>query len=157
MKHPLIRLALLATILSTGLTTAWADVTGVRITDGEDTVSFSFDSKPTVNFESDVIVISAEDNRVEYPMTSNVTFDFVDLSGVENQASDETRFYFHDGRIEFSRLTAGSYVSLYSMNGQLVWEGMVGTDGLCTVRTMSLPKGAAIVKTNKTAYKILIK
>ncbi|MDE5797170.1 MAG: hypothetical protein K2H75_08655, partial [Muribaculaceae bacterium] len=53
-------------------------VDGVRVSDGKESVVFSFMSTPTVTFGDATLYVTSEDGSVEFPMTSEVTFDFVE-------------------------------------------------------------------------------
>lgn len=135
---------------------SYAAITGVKVTDGTESVTFQFENRPTVNFTSEKIVVADAHNSVEFPVTSAVKFEFVDSdSAVDNISEDNLKISFTSGGIEIQGLVAGSDVYVYDISGILLAHSYAGTDGDCFVSTERLPQGCLIVKTSSRTYKIL--
>lgn len=135
----------------------YAEQTDLRINDGNKTVILSFGKQPTVTFTDTTMVITAEDDTIEYPLTSTVTFDFIGGSGVEAVAEPDVHFTFTPYAITAEGLQPGETVSIYTYEGRLVSMTKADATGYWNMSTDGLPKQPLIVRTNQTAYKIIIR
>lgn len=129
----------------------------LRITDGNNSMTLAFDSEPTVTFSQTALVVTAGESTLEYPLTSTVTFDFVDASGVESVTVPDVRFSFSSSAISVEGLAAGETVAVYTYGGQMVTRAVADNSGCCTIDAGLLPGQPLIVKTSKTAYKIILR
>lgn len=127
----------------------------LRITDGSNSITLAFDSEPTVTFSETALVVTAGESTLEYPLTSTVTFDFVDASGVKSVTAPDVRFSFSSSAISVEGLAAGEAV--YTYGGQMVARAVADNGGSCTIDAGTLPRQPLIVKTSKTAYKIILR
>lgn len=129
----------------------------LRITDGSNSITLAFDSEPTVTFSETELVVTAGESTLEYPLTSTVTFDFVDASGVKSVTAPDVRFSFCSSAISVEGLAAGEAVAVYTYGGQMVARAVADNGGSCTIDAGTLPRQPLIVKTSKTAYKIILR
>lgn len=129
----------------------------LRITDGSNSITLAFDSEPTVTFSETALVVTAGESTLEYPLTSTVTFDFVDASGVKSVTAPDVRFSFSSSAISVEGLAAGEAVAVYTYGGQMVARAVADNGGSCTIDAGTLPRQSLIVKTSKTAYKIILR
>lgn len=129
----------------------------LRITDGDNSITLAFDSEPTVTFSQTALVVTAGESTLEYPLTSKVTFDFVDASSVKSVTSSDVHFSFSSSSINVEGLAAGETVAVYTYGGMMVTKAVADNSGSCTIDAGTLPRQPLIVKTNKTAYKIILR
>lgn len=129
----------------------------LRITDGDNSITLSFDNEPTVTFSSEALVVTAGDTRLEYPLTATVTFDFVETSGITAVTGKDVRFSFNSSAISVEGLSAGEPVAVYTYGGQIVAKAVADSSGCCSIDAGQLPKQPLIVKTSKTSYKIILR
>lgn len=99
----------------------------LRITDGSNSITLAFDSEPTVTFSETALVVTAGESTLEYPLTSTVTFDFVDASGVKSVTAPDVRFSFSSSAISVEGLAAGEAVAVYTYGGQMVARAVADT------------------------------
>lgn len=129
----------------------------LRITDGDNSITLAFDSEPTVTFSQTALVVTAGESTLEYPLTSTVTFDFVDASSVKSVTSSDVHFSFSSSSINVEGLAAGETVAVYTYGGMMVAKAVADNSGSCTIDADTLPRQPLIVKTSKTAYKIILR
>lgn len=132
-----------------------AEVNGVQISDGEESVVFYLADRPEVTFTDSDLIVSAGERKVLYPLTSTVTFDFVEDSAVEGVDAEAASFSFSASEIRATGLKANEPVMFFTMSGKLVCSVSADAAGELRMATDILPKEPLIVKTNKFAYKFL--
>lgn len=138
-------------------TAASTVVGGIQISDGKEIVNFSFDEKPEVTFEDAEIIISTGDRKVAYPLTSSLIFTFVDNSGVEEICGEMVKFKITGNEIRATGLKSNERVLFFNTNGMLLHSISADSNGEFCLQTDMLPKQPVIVKTNKLAYKLILK
>ena len=138
---------------------AYAAVTGVRITDGKESVVFSFESTPTVTFEDNVIKVTAEEESAEFPMTAGVTFDFVDSSATDNVERDlpEVRIAITATDVMISGIAPEVLVRVYDVAGTLLTMVNADSEGYWSISKDRLPKTPLIFDTGSQVYKLIIR
>lgn len=144
-------------LLSMAACGMYAAPTDLRINDGDNTVVLSFGDKPTVTFTDTTMVITTEEDIIEYPLTSTVTFDFIDGSGIGSITEPDVHFTFTQDIISAEGLQSGESVAIYTYDGCLVSMTKADATGYWHISTDGLPHKPLIVRTNKTSYKIIIR
>lgn len=133
-----------------------AEVTGIQVSDGENSVTFYLGDRPEVSFTDTELIVSAEETVVSYPLTSEVTFEFVDDSGIDRIKNDDVTFFISLSEIAVTGLKPNESVLFFNLSGKLIHSVYADAAGECRVSTDILPKETLIIKTNKSAYKFLI-
>lgn len=129
----------------------------VQISDGKESVIFSFDEKPEVSFGEAEIVISSSQRTVVFPMSANLVFTFVDNSGVGELDVESVSFQISGNEILAIGLKSNEQVLFFNMKGELLLASAADSDGKFRLQTDFLPKQPVIVRTDKISYKFLIK
>lgn len=132
-----------------------AEVTGVRVSDGEESVIFYLEDKPEVTFTTTDLVMETPDHRVEFPMTSTVTFEFTDDSGVDITVQQSVRFNVFDNEVRAQGLTPYESVRIYSYSGKIISSSHADSTGEWSISIELIPSEPVIIRTNKYTYKIL--
>lgn len=148
----------MASLLISG--SAFAANNGVRITDSHETVTYAFESKPTVTFENGMLMVDSDEGSVEFPMTVGVTFDFVEIpepGAVEAVRGEGIQVCLTLTEVEISNLLDGTQVNVYDTVGKLVASSEADSLGVCRISIRSLPKGALIFNTGSRAHKLIIR
>lgn len=152
-------LAIAALFSMSALTASAADYLTVIDADGNKT-NFAIADYPKISFTSSAMVITDGSRTVEYPLTEYRSFAFTDkennTDGVEKINADGTnaKFSFADG-IHGEGLEAGTRVVVYSINGQVVGQGVVSAGGSVDVPLQG--NGVYIVKSAKKSFKFIRK
>ena len=69
----------------------------------------------------------------------------------------DVRFSFSSSAISVEGLASGEAVAVYTYGGQMVARAVADNGGSCTIDAGTLPRQPLIVKTSKTAYKIILR
>lgn len=134
---------------------ALSAVNGVRVGNGEKEVFFSFESQPEVSFSGSTIQITGGDRQIEYSMDTAVTFEFVDMTGVENVRTNFTHIRFNGDLIQISGLEGGTEVNVFDLSGRKIAGFKSDSDGNCEILKAQLPQEPMIFVTTKFAYKLI--
>ncbi len=134
---------------------ASAEVTGIQVSDGDKNIIFYIDERPEVNFTDTDLVVTGGHKQISYPMTSTVTFDFINGAAVENINVESTSFSISSSEILAAGLQCNELVQIFSMTGQLVYSSCADEVGEFRLPNDVLPKEPLIIKTNKFVYKFL--
>lgn len=134
-----------------------AQQTGVLVTNGNESVVFVLEDKPTVTYTVSSVVFSTAERTVEYPIESTVTVTFTDCSGAVETEVTTPRFDVGFGEVRASGLTPDETVSIYTCTGKLVLSGRADADGTLSVPADQLPAEPMIIKTYKYAFKFIIR
>lgn len=145
-------------LLIQGSAYVYGSMNGVRVSDGKEDVIFSFSSVPTVTFEGDVLKISSSEGIAEFPTTSEITFDFVEYSGVHNiTGKPDIVIQITSTQVKISGLMAGEVISVFDFNGKAIVSSKADTEGRWNMNIAALPKSPLIFKTKSNAYKLKIR
>lgn len=130
----------------------------VTVTDKEGkATTFALTDKPTVTFTSDHLVLTAGSKTVEYPLTGFLSFTFTDQpTGINTVGAEQSNavFSFTNFSVRGEGLKAGTRVSVYTINGQLVGSAVVNQNGAVEV-PFDGQKGVFIVKSLTKTFKFI--
>lgn len=122
-------------------------------------VSFALTEKPTVTFTAENLVLTAGAQTVEYPLTEYRSFELTDDSttGIEKTVSPTGNPVFTFGdNLHAEGLPAGSRLSVYTINGQLVGNAVVNSNGSADIPLNNI-NGALVVKSATKSFKFIKK
>lgn len=146
----------LSSLLISG--SVYGSVNGVRVSDGIEDVVFSFMSVPIVTFEDGILKVSSSEGLAEFPLTSEITFDFVDDSGINDVADiSDIVFQITSTQIKIDGLIAEEVINVFDMEGNIIASSKADISGCWAIDTDSLPKSFLIFKTNTNSYKLKIR
>lgn len=127
--------------------------------------SYTLLEEPTITFSDGYLLIKTKDNIVSFPVkeishfTYETLYDYdkiIELSINDNHIEDKTLKY-SDNTLLFHSLRANSKISIYSLNGVLIFEKKITQNGKYAFSLSNLNTGSYIVKVNGLSYKIVKK
>lgn len=121
-------------------------------------VAYSLAEKPKVTFTGTDLVIKTKDVEVNYSLENMARFTYEEDNSttvITNILTDEFPFKLNDGTLLFPSLKANSTVSIYSLNGILVFKKTVHQNGEYAFPLSNLNAGVYIVNVNGINYKIM--
>lgn len=120
-------------------------------------VAYALAEKPKVTFTETDLVITAKGVEVNYSLEnmSRFTYESNDVSAIINLQTDETPFKLTSGSLLFPALKANSIVSVYSLNGTLVFKKTVRQNGEYAFPLSNLNAGIYMVNVNGLTYKVV--
>lgn len=120
-------------------------------------VAFALAEKPTITFEESDMIITSNGVEVKYALENMARFTYEKSSttGITNLNNGESSFKLDGESILFPSLKANSTVSVYTVNGTLVLQETVHSDGEYSFPISSLNTGVYIVNVNGLTYKIV--
>ncbi len=134
---------------------ATAKVLVVTTTDGTET-RFKLNQMPLVKVIKPYVVVKANGTEVNFELEKMLSFKY------ENMPDDPTNIISIDnsrdnGResVNFSKLPANATVSVYSLDGKLLYSHRPTNDKSFALPFNSLQRGVNIVKVNGITYKIM--
>ena len=151
---------LLALLLSFTCLSAMADEPKTQLVvwakDGTK-VAYALAEKPKVTFTETDLVITANGVEVNYNLENMARFTYEDntSTGITNLQTDETSFKLNGESLLFPALKANSTVSVYSLNGTLVFKKTVRQNGEYAFPLSYLTAGVYMVNVNGLTYKIV--
>lgn len=157
------RIRTLCRLFAIALLAMWGAVSAsaadyVTVTDKEGkATTFALTDKPMVTFTSDQLVLTAGSKTVEYPLTDFLSFTFTDQpTGINTVGADQSNavFSFTNFSVRGEGLKAGTRVSVYTINGQLVGSAVVNQNGAVEV-PFDGQKGVFIVKSLTKTFKFI--
>jgi hypothetical protein len=86
-----------------------------------------------------------------------LTYSRRDDSGIQDIVEDVDGMNYQDNAIIFPALKAGSTIAVYAVNGMLVINKSINTDGEYTLPLSSLSQGVYVVNVNGKTFKIVKK
>lgn len=155
MKAKLLALLLLFTCLST-----MADEPKTQLVvwakDGTQ-VAYALAEKPKVTFTETDLVITANGVEMNYSLGNMARFTYEDntTTAVTNLQTGKSSFKLDGESLLFPSLKASSTISLYSLNGTLVFNKTIRTAGEYSFPLSGLNAGVYVVTVNGLTYKIL--
>lgn len=126
-------------------------------TDGR--VVFFFDENPEMAFSGGSVFFETTSEKVDYPMSdvTEIKFERVKTSGIDDASLREVRFFFTDDRLTVEGLNPSALVTLYSVDGSARLQDTADADGTAVLPTGTLPKGVYVVTADKVTYKLVKK
>ena len=120
-------------------------------------VAYALAEKPKVTFTETDLVITANGVEVNYTLENMARFTYEDNSatGITNLQTDESSFKLNGESLLFPALKANSTVSLYTLNGTLVFKKTVRQNGEYAFPLSNLNAGVYMVNVNGLTYKIV--
>lgn len=119
-------------------------------------VSYALSEKPKVRFTEDYLVIDAGDTEVNYELKNmrRITYESVDMSEITDIGSNDKPFNIGCNSLIFPDMKANSVVSIYALDGVLVFVKEVDCDGEYAFPLAKLSAGVYLVNVNGVTYKI---
>lgn len=120
-------------------------------------VAYVLAEKPKITFTETDLVIATNGITVNYALENMLrfTYDYNEELAITNLETDEPSFKLDGESLLFPALKANSVVSLYSINGTLVFNKTVHQSGEYAFPLSNLDAGVYIVSVNGLTYKIL--
>ena len=120
-------------------------------------VAYALAEKPKVTFTETDLVITANGVEVNYTLENMARFTYEDntATAITNLQTDESTFKLDDESLLFPALKANSTVSVYSLNGTLIFKKTVRQNGEYAFPLSNLNAGVYMVNVNGLTYKIV--
>lgn len=120
-------------------------------------VAYALAEQPKVTFTETDLVITANGVEVNYTLENMARFTYEDntLTAITNLQTNESTFKLDGESLLFPALKANSTVSVYSLNGTLVFKKTVRQNGEYSFPLSSLNTGVYLVSVNGLTYKIV--
>lgn len=120
-------------------------------------VTYALMENPKVRFTESDLIISTNNIEVNYSLENiaRFTYELKENTAVRNLKNDEVSFKMNGELLLFSSLKANSTVSIYSLNGTLVFNKTVKSAGDYSYPLSGLNTGVYFVKVNSLTYKIV--
>lgn len=118
----------------------------------------ALEEKPKITFTDTELVITTKAVEIVYALSDMnlLTYENGETTGITN-LHDDASFKLDGESIVFSKLKAKDIVSLYSINGTLVFKKAVTTDGEYAIPLIDMETGVYIIKVNSLTYKFVKK
>ena len=120
-------------------------------------VAYALAEKPKVTITETDLVITANGVEVNYTLENMARFTYEDntSTSITNLQTDESTFKLDGESLLFPALNANSTVSVYSLNGTLVFKKTVRQNGEYAFPLSNLNAGVYMVNVNGLTYKIV--
>lgn len=121
-------------------------------------VTYALAEKPKITFTENEIVVNTNNVEISYDLDKMSRFTYE--SGGTTDITDlkyNCTFNFQNEALIFPALSANSAISIYSLNGFLVFKKTVQTAGEYAFPLSNLNAGMYLVNVNGMTYKILKK
>ena len=121
-------------------------------------VLYALEEKPKITFTDTELVITTKGVEIAYALSDMnlLTYENGETTGITN-LYDDASFKLDGNAIVFSKLKAKDIVSLYSINGTLVFKKTVSQDGEYAVSLNNIETGVYVVNVNGLTYKFVKK
>lgn len=121
-------------------------------------VAYALAEKPKLTFTESELVVKTDSIEVTYALEqmSRFTYESGSVTGITNLRTD-TPFSLINEALVFPALPANSMVSVYSLNGSLVFKKTIRTAGEYAFPLSGLNTGVYLVNVNAVTYKIIKK
>ena len=123
-------------------------------------VAYALAEKPKVTFTETDLVITAKGVEVNYSLENMARFTYEEdntTTAITNLQTGESPFKLNGESLLFPTLKANSTVSVYSLNGALVFKKAVLQNGEYAFPLSNLNAGVYLVNVNGLTYKIVKK
>ncbi len=154
------KVKLLAMLLSFTSLSAMADEPKTQLVvwakDGTQ-VAYALAEKPKVTFTETDLIIKTDDVEVNYSLENMARFTYEndETVSITNLQTGKSSFKLDGESLLFPALKTNSTVSLYSLNGTLVFNKTVRTAGEYSFPLSGLNAGVYVVTVNGLTYKIV--
>lgn len=120
-------------------------------------VAYALAEKPKVTFTETDLVITSNDVEVNYNLENMARFTYEDSTStaITNLRTDESSFKLNGESLLFPALKANSTVSVYSLNGALVFKKTIRQNGEYAFPLSNLNTGVYMINVNGLSYKIV--
>jgi hypothetical protein len=120
-------------------------------------VAYALVEKPKVTFTETDLTITANGIEVNYPIENmkRFTYETNENTAIRNLETDEMSFKLDGELLLFPALSANSTVSLYTLNGILVFSKTVQKAGEYSFPLSSMKVGVYMVNVNGLTYKVM--
>ena len=121
-------------------------------------VAYALAEKPKVTFTETDLVIIAKGVEVNYSLENMARFTYEEdntTTAITNMQTDESSFKLNGESLLFPALKTNSTVSVYSLNGVLVFKKTIKQDGEYAFSLSNLNAGVYMVNVNGLTYKIV--
>lgn len=120
-------------------------------------VAYALAKQPKVTFTETDLVITANGIEVNYTLENMARFTYEDntSTAITNLQTNESTFKLDGESLLFPALKANSTVSVYSLNGTLVFKKTIRQNGEYSFPLSSLNTGVYLVSVNGLTYKIV--
>ena len=120
-------------------------------------VMYALNEKPKVTFTETDMVIATDYLEANYAIENIVRFTYESdekPTSIEDLETTNTPFVYDGEFILFSSLKTNSIISIYALNGTLVFNKTVQTAGQFCIPLSKLRSGVYLVSVNGLTYKI---
>lgn len=119
-------------------------------------VVYALAEKPKMTFVENELVVKTNNIEVNYNLDnmSRFTYDSGDITGITNLKT-ERPFSIQGEALIFPTLSANSTISIYSLNGSIVFKKKVRNIGEYAFPLSSIAAGIYMVNVNGLTYKIV--
>lgn len=121
-------------------------------------VAYALTEKPKVTFTETDLVIEVKGMEVCYPLNNMSLFTYEEdniTTAITNLKTGDSSFKFNGESLLFPELKANSYVSIYTLDGILVFNKLIPQDGEYAFPLSNLNAGVYLVKVEGLTYKIV--
>lgn len=122
-------------------------------------VAYHFEKKPKLSFSDNKLVIATEDAEIFYNIDNYNRFSFENdvPTSIMDLSNEQTEACYDGTVLVFPKVKTGTRFSLRTLNGIVINERNINTEGTYSFSLASVPKGVCIVSIGNISYKILIK
>lgn len=122
-------------------------------------VAYALAENPKVTFTETDLVITANGVEVNYSLQNMVRFTYSNntSTAITNLETDESTLKLNGESLLFPALKANSTVSVFSLNGTLVFKKTVHQSGEYSFPLSNMNAGIYIINVNDLTYKIIKK
>lgn len=120
-------------------------------------VAYALAEKPKVTFTETELIITSNGVEVKYDLENMARFTYEDntATAITNLQTGNVSFKLNGESLLFPALKANSTVSVYSLNGMLVFKKTVSQNGEYALPLSNLNAGVYMVNVNGLTYKIV--
>lgn len=119
-------------------------------------VAYALAEKPKLTFTESELVVKTDNIEVTYDLEQMLRFTYESgsVTGMTDLRTEST-FSIQNEALVFPALSANSTVSVYSLNGSLVFKKTIRTTGEYAFSLSELNTGVYLVDVNGVTYKIM--
>ena len=122
-------------------------------------VAYALAEQPKITFTETDLVITSNGVEVNYTLENmaRFTYESNDNTAITNLQTDESPFKLNGESLLFPSLKANTTVSIYSLDGTLVFKKTIRQNGEYALPLSNLIAGVYMVNVNGLTYKIMKK
>lgn len=122
-------------------------------------VLFALEEKPKITFTDVDLIITTKGVEVSYPLKDmvRIAYENKEVTSIKKLHDDKASFTLDGESIIFPCLKTKDIVSLYAINGTLIFKKFISTDGEYTFSLSDIKSGVYIVSINELICKIVKK